>query len=86
MIHWFTTVFSQPAQKAQLFSIVLSAFVAFSVLLLNQWFTSRRARKDHMINKIEEFYEAIGEYESVLSSYSILCLLKAKIVVSFKRS
>ncbi|MCS0325528.1 hypothetical protein ND930_24725 [Vibrio diabolicus] len=63
MIHWFTTVFSQPAQKAQLFSIVLSAFVAFSVLLLNQWFTSRRARKDHMINKIEEFYEAIGEYE-----------------------
>ena len=63
MIHWFTTVFSQPAQKAQLFSIVLSALVAFSVLLLNQWFTSRRARKDHMIDKIEEFYEAIGEYE-----------------------
>ncbi|HHX8286467.1 TPA: hypothetical protein ACVOYT_004651, partial [Vibrio diabolicus] len=77
MIHWFTTVFSQPAQKAQLFSILLSALVAFSVLLLNQWFTSRRARKDHMINKIEEFYEAIGEYEkcafelfSTMFSYS----------------
>jgi len=73
MFSWFNSIFAQPAQKAQLIAILFSAFVAVTVLLLNQWFLSRRARKELYISKIEELYSAICEYE--LLSYDFMSLL-----------
>lgn len=60
---WLTDVFNEPAQQAQLIAIVFSAVVALSVLLVNQWFLTRRARCDLYIKKIEELYIAIADYE-----------------------
>lgn len=51
----------------------MSAFVALIVVLLNQWFLSRRARKEVYIKKIEELYLAIDEYEE--RTYEFLSLL-----------
>ncbi|MDQ2194896.1 hypothetical protein [Vibrio sp. A14(2019)] len=73
MISWFNSIFAQPAQKAQLVAILMSAVVAVFVLLLNQWFTSRRVRKELYILKIEELYSVICEYE--LLSYDFVALL-----------
>ena len=73
MFSWFNSIFAQPAQKAQLVAILMSAIVAVFVLLLNQWFTSRRAQKELYISKIEELYSAICEYE--LLSYDFMSLL-----------
>ncbi len=73
MFSWFNSIFAQPAQKAQLIAILISAFVAIFVLLLNQWFSSRRARKELYISKIEELYSAICDYE--LLSYDFMSLL-----------
>ncbi|HHC7319588.1 TPA: hypothetical protein ACN3X7_003386 [Vibrio cholerae] len=73
MFSWFNSIFAQPAQKAQLVAILMSAIVAVFVLLLNQWFTTRRAQKELYISKIEELYSVICEYE--LLSYDFMSLL-----------
>jgi hypothetical protein len=36
--------------------------VAISVVLLNQWFTTRRAKKDLLIEKIEELFSTSHDY------------------------
>ncbi|WP_332399406.1 hypothetical protein [Vibrio metschnikovii] len=66
-------IFADKAQQAQLISIGVSAFVALAFVLLNQWFLSRRARKEIYIKKIEELYLAINEYEDY--SYEFISLL-----------
>ncbi|MGR2884489.1 hypothetical protein ABMX65_22360 [Vibrio vulnificus] len=53
---FLSSIFAEKAQQAQLISIGVSAFVALIVVLLNQWFLSRRARKEVYIKKIEELY------------------------------
>jgi hypothetical protein len=57
MFQWFSSIFNQPAQKAQLVEILISAILAMTVLLLNQRFTTKRSRKELSIRKIEELYE-----------------------------
>lgn len=73
MFQWFTSIFNQPAQKAQLIAIVISAILAMAVLLLNQGFTTKRSRKELYIRKIEELYESMCDYE--LLSYEFMSLL-----------
>ncbi|MGY5749424.1 hypothetical protein ACXHQO_23565 [Vibrio antiquarius] len=70
---FLSSVFAEKAQQAQLVSIGVSAFVALIVVLLNQWFLSRRARKEVYIKKIEELYLAIDEYED--RAYEFLSML-----------
>ncbi|WP_256383065.1 hypothetical protein [Photobacterium toruni] len=70
---FLSSIFAEKAQQAQLISIGVSAFVALIVVLLNQWFLSRRARKEVYIKKIEELYLAIDEYEE--RTYEFLSLL-----------
>ncbi|MBM4969055.1 hypothetical protein HYO26_22770 [Vibrio parahaemolyticus] len=70
---FLSSIFAEKAQQAQLISIGVSAFVALIVVLLNQWFLSRRARKEVYIKKIEELYLAIDEYEE--RAYEFLSLL-----------
>ena len=73
MFQWFTSIFSQPAQKAQLVAITISAILAMTVLLLNQRFTTKRSRKELYIRKIEELYKSMCDYE--LLSYEFMSLL-----------
>ncbi|ENK2916864.1 hypothetical protein NDJ14_17105 [Vibrio alginolyticus] len=63
MIEWLNSVFSEPKQQAQLVSIVVSAILAIIVVLLNQWFSTKRTRKQLYIEKVESLYDAINEYE-----------------------
>lgn len=65
MINWFLEAFSTPKEQAKLFSIVVSVVLALSILLLNQWFISRRAEKELIITKIEELLTTIYAYERI---------------------
>ncbi len=62
LMNWFFNVFSEPAQQAQLIAIVFSMVVAISVVFINQWLLTRRARREIKIKKVEELYIAISEY------------------------
>ena len=64
MIVWLSEVFSSNSDKARMIAILISALVAIGVLLLNQYFLSRRTRKELLITKIEELYQSAIEYES----------------------
>lgn len=63
-MNWFLGVFSEPKQQAQLVAIFASALVAVFVLLLNQWFTSRKAIKERKIENVEKLYTSINDYEN----------------------
>lgn len=63
MIEWFRETFETAAQQATLFSIVVSTLLAVSLLLLNQWFSTRRDQRNHRVVKLEEFATAIYSYE-----------------------
>lgn len=65
MINWFLEAFSTSKEQAKLFSIVVSVVLALSILLLNQWFISRRAKKELVITKIEELLTTIYAYERI---------------------
>lgn len=61
-MNWFIEIFEAKSDQARLVAILISAIVAVLVVLLNQWFNSRRARKETLIEKIEELYELSEEY------------------------
>lgn len=63
MLKWLADSFSPPANRAQLIAIVISALIAILVLLLNQHFATKRARKEILIRKIEEAYQSALAYE-----------------------
>lgn len=63
MIEWLSEIFSENSDKARLVAILLSALVAILVLLLNQHFANKRARKELLIEKIEEAYKGAIAYE-----------------------
>lgn len=64
MLAWLSDVFASNSDKARLIAIVLSAIIAITVLLLNQHFATRRARKELLIKKIEETYQSSLAYEN----------------------
>jgi hypothetical protein len=61
-LNWLFEIFSEKSDQARLITILISAVVAVSVVLLNQWFLSRRSKRDLLIEKIEELFEASNEY------------------------
>ncbi|MEM5508472.1 hypothetical protein WNY98_06305 [Pseudoalteromonas sp. AS71] len=63
MFEWLCSIFVEKAQQAQLITIVITAAMAIVVVLLNQYFLTKRARKEIYIKKIEEFHSLIIEYE-----------------------
>ena len=65
MINWFIDTFSTASEQAKLFSIVVSAVLAVCLLLLNQWFNSRKSKKELLIQKIEELLTTIYSYERI---------------------
>ncbi|NOH56317.1 hypothetical protein F0266_25755 [Vibrio coralliilyticus] len=63
MFEWFRETFETAAQQATLFSIVVSTLLAVSLLLLNQWYSTRKDNRNLRVVKLEEFATAIYSYE-----------------------
>jgi hypothetical protein len=59
---WLSNIFSAPSDQARLIAILISAIVAVLVVLLNQWFMTKRAKRELLIEKVEELYLVSGEY------------------------
>ena len=70
---WLFLIFADKAQQAQLIAILVSAVIAILVVLLNQCFLSKRAKKEIYIKKIEEFYNVIMEYQQYSFNYVFEC-------------
>jgi hypothetical protein len=75
LLNWIIDIFSDKSDQARLVTVVLSALVAVFVVLLNQWFNSRRSRRDLLIEKIEELFETSNEY--IAACRELLDFLKA---------
>lgn len=56
---WIAEVFQKPSDIAQFLAIFISSIVAISVVLLNQFFNRRSARRSLYIEKIECLYQSI---------------------------
>jgi len=63
MLNWVYEVFSANSDKARLVAILISAIVAVSIIVLNQFFLNRRVKIALLIEKIEELYQSAIEYE-----------------------
>ncbi|KAB7692059.1 hypothetical protein GBN24_06670 [Plesiomonas shigelloides] len=63
MLNWFSKTFESAQQQATLFSIVLSTTLAIALLLLNQWFNTRKDKRVIRIEKLEEFASTVYSYE-----------------------
>jgi len=56
MINFFAEIFEATGDQARLVTTLIAAVIAVVVVLANQWFNSRRARKEKIIEKIEEAF------------------------------
>lgn len=63
MFEWFSKTFESSSQQATLFSIVVSTTLAVILLLLNQWFSTRKDKRNLRVSKLEEFATTIYAYE-----------------------
>jgi len=55
-MNWLINIFQDSSDKARLITTLIAAIIAIAVVLINQWFHSRRARKETLILKIEEIF------------------------------
>lgn len=63
MVDWFLIIFESNTDKARLITIVISTIIAILIFLLTQYFVNQRKRKELLIEKIEELYKSVVEYE-----------------------
>lgn len=68
MLNWFQMVFSSTEEQARLFTTLVSVLLAISILLLNQWFTKRKTRRDLLIEKLEKLASSLYSYQRISSS------------------
>jgi hypothetical protein len=76
-MQWITDIFEAQSDKARLVTTIIAAIIAISVVLINQWFNSRRARKDKLIEKTEEYFSCLVHAQELISSFH------AEIVTNF---
>lgn len=63
-LNWLYEIFEAKSDQARLIAILITAIIAILIVLLNQWFLSRRAKRELLTEKIEELYSASCEYVS----------------------
>ena len=63
MYQFISEIFATNSDKARFISILISSIVAVGILLLNQWFTNKRERRNLYIEKIEEISKLVSEYD-----------------------
>ncbi|MES9900750.1 MAG: hypothetical protein ABW148_17270 [Sedimenticola sp.] len=65
-MNWLIDIFGNTSDQARAITAIFVAAVAITAVFINQWFLSRRARKEKLIEKIEETYTAISAAESLI--------------------
>jgi len=61
-LNWLLEIFTDRSDQARLVAILISAVVAVLIVLLNQWFLSRRAKRELLIEKVEELFSVSNQY------------------------
>ncbi|MCG7868233.1 MAG: hypothetical protein JAY74_17950 [Candidatus Thiodiazotropha taylori] len=56
MIESLLEIFSDTKDQARAITAIFVSVMALSAVFINQWFTSRRARKEKLVEKIEELH------------------------------
>ena len=64
-MNWITEIFSSPSEQARLATTIIAAIIAVTIVLINQWFNSRRSKNEKIIEKIEETYKSIIKLEEI---------------------
>ena len=67
-MQWLTDIFVGVSDQARLVTTILAAMIAIAVVLVNQWFNSRRSRNHKIIDKIEEIYLSVIKMEDAASA------------------
>lgn len=67
--HWIAEIFQKPSDRAQFIAILISSIVAVSVVLLNQHFNRKNARRSLNIEKTERFYQSILAFRNSAQMY-----------------
>ena len=62
-------IFQGNSDKARLITTIIGVIIALSVVGVNQFFNSRRSRKDAYISKIEQLYETVLRSQRLLHEY-----------------
>ena len=60
-------LFSEKSDQVRLVTFLLSALLAVFVILINQYFITRRNRRDMLLEKIEDLYKISIEYTDTCS-------------------
>ena len=69
MFMWFSEIFSSSGDVAKLVTVLITSFVAFDLLLLNQWLNKRKEIKSIKIDRIEKLGIAVNEFFSIALLY-----------------
>jgi hypothetical protein len=56
-------IFSDNSDKARIIAIVVSSFVAITVVFINQWLVARKESRRYLVEKIEEISKLISTFE-----------------------
>lgn len=70
MFVWFSEIFADNSDIARLISILISAVVAISVVLLNQSLQRRREIREFRIGKYEELYNLASEFSVSYTNFT----------------
>ncbi len=60
---WLSNVFADNSDLARLIAVLVTGFFAISALLINQYFSVRKSRRELLIGKIEEIFQSSISYE-----------------------
>lgn len=66
-MNWIAEIFSSTNEQARLVTTLIAASIAIVVVLVNQWFNSKRSRNLKTIEKLEEGYLSIIKLEEASS-------------------
>ena len=58
-------LFSEKSDQVRLMTFLLSALLAVSILLINQYINTKRNKRDLLLSKIEDLYKSSIEYTNI---------------------
>lgn len=72
MIEGLLDIFADTRDQARAITAIFISVMALSAVFINQWFSSRRARKEKLIDKTEEIYETTINSIELIKKYDNL--------------
>ena len=67
-MQWLSEIYGSTSDQARLVTTLIAAVIAIMVVFINQWFNSRRARKEKLIEKLEELYSLVLNLQELHSA------------------